>query len=362
LSKFRYIFNKSPWDDFDSEGQNNENIFNKRKNNKFNFDNFQPNFTPKWFLFGILAFALLWLSSGIYKLEEGEQALVVRFGKFNRISGAGLNYHFPNPIEKIYIEKVDQSRRLEIGYRSSGRGSFIGNNSSTDVKTESIMLTGDENIVSLHVDVTWHISNLSDYIFNISDPIDTVKSVAGSAIREVIGNTPIASILSNQKQMIANKIERLMQSMLDQYGAGVFIEQVKLLRAEPPEEVIAAYRDVQTAKADKEKIINEAEAYKNDILPRARGEAAKIIEIAGGYKASIISRAEGDVARFNALYSQYSQNKEVMKSRLHMETMEYLLQNSNKIIIEGGEFLPHMALQQKNIFNNSNNKIVRDNE
>lgn len=339
------ILKKSPWDDFEPE----ENIFTKKRKEQFKLNDFRFNLSPKIIFAALGLLVFLWIISGFYKIEEGEQAIITRFGKFNRIGTAGLNYRLPSPFEATYIEKVDQSRRLEIGYRSTGKARIGGAVSSTDVRNESIMLTGDENIISLNVDVTWHIGDLSKYYFNITDPQDTVKAAAGSAIREVVGNTAITSILSNKKQMIAEKIEKLMQSILDQYESGVIIEQVKLLRAEPPEEVIASYRDVQTAKADKQKIINESEAYKNDILPRARGEAAKIIEEANGYKAEILSKAEGDTSRFNLIYDQYVAAKEVTESRLYLETIESVLQNSDKVIM-GGEMLPHMAVNQKNLF------------
>jgi len=262
----------------------------------------------------------------------------------------GLNYHAPAPFEKTIIEKVDESRRIEIGYRSTGRSRAGGAVSTRDIKSESIMLTGDENIIELHVDVMWHINDLSKYIFNLNEQQETVKAISESAIREVIGNTPISSVLSNQKQAIGDKIEILIQQILNQYGAGVMVEQVKLLRAEPPEEVIAAYRDVQTAKADKEKVINESEAYQNDVLPRARGESAKIHEEAEGYKAEVIAKANGNAARFNSLYTQYSMGKEVTRSRLYIETMESILQDTNKIIMGSEGMLPHMAVNQKNLF------------
>lgn len=344
---YSQIFKRSPWDDQETD----ENIFTKKRKDHFNFNELQFNFSPRIIVFALMLIGVLWLISGFYKIDEGEQALVTRFGKFNRIGTAGLNYHLPSPIEEIYVEKVDQSRRLEIGYRSTGKARIGGAVSSTDIKNESIMLTGDENIISLNVDVTWHISDISKYYFNITDPQDTVKSAASSAIREVVGNTPITSILSNKKQMIASKIEKLMQSILDQYESGVIIEQVKLLRAEPPEEVIASYRDVQTAKADKQKIINESEAYKNDILPRARGEAAKIIEEANGYKVEILSKAQGDTARFNSVYDQYIKAQEITENRLYLETIESVLKDTNKVIM-GSDMLPHMAVNQKNLFEN----------
>jgi len=341
------IFKKSPWDDLEQE----ENIFTKkRKKDQFNFDNFQFNFSFKMVLLVLVALFALWLSSGVYEIKEGQQAVVMRFGKYHRLAMPGLNYHAPAPFEKTIIEKVDESRRIEIGYRSTGRSRAGGAVSTRDIKSESIMLTGDENIIELHVDVMWHINDLSKYIFNLNEQQETVKAISESAIREVIGNTPISSVLSNQKQAIGDKIEILIQQILNQYGAGVMVEQVKLLRAEPPEEVIAAYRDVQTAKADKEKVINESEAYQNDVLPRARGESAKIHEEAEGYKAEVIAKANGNAARFNSLYTQYSMGKEVTRSRLYIETMESILQDTNKIIMGSEGMLPHMAVNQKNLF------------
>ncbi len=341
------ILKKSPWGESEDD---EENIFTRKrkKNNQMNFDNFNFKFDKKILLIFAALIGIMWLSSGIYKVNEGEQAIIMRFGKFNRSATPGLNFHFPSPIEKRIVEKVDKSRRIEIGYRSTGAARSTGAVSARDIKGESIMLTGDENIVSLHVDVMWHIDDLSKYVFNIEKPEVTVKAAAESAIREVIGNTPISSVLSNKKQMIADKMEKQMMQTLSQYNSGVVIEQVKLLRAEPPEEVIAAYRDVQTAKADKEKAINESEAYQNDILPRARGEAAKIVQEAEGYKASVIARAKGDASRFNAVYVQYASNKSVMKDRLYLEAIEEILQDSNKIIMGGNGMLPHMSINQKN--------------
>lgn len=342
------LFQKSPWDDFEEEQE--ENIFTRKRKPQFNFDNFNFNFNGKIISLILLALAALWLASGAYKVEEGEQAIIIRFGKFNRSASPGLNYHIPMPFEKVIKEKVDQSRRVEIGYRSTGRARLGGAVSSRDVSSESLMLTGDENIIELNVDITWHIKDLSEYIFNIDNPQETVKAAAESAIREVIGNTPITSVLSNQKQAIAARIEKLIQGILDQYKSGVAVEQVKLLKAEPPKQVIAAYRDVQTAKADKEKLINEAEAYVNDIIPRARGNAARLLEQAEGYRAEIISKAEGNVARFDAIYTQYVQNKNVTKDRLYLEMIEDILEDATKIIMGNDNMLPHMSVSPHNLF------------
>jgi modulator of FtsH protease HflK len=343
------ILKKSPWDNFQED--NSDNIFTKKRKDQFNLGDFNFNFNlnGKVILIILALLVTIWMSSGIYKIEEGQQAIVMRFGKFHRISLPGLNYHLPIPIETKIIEKVDQSRRVEVGYRSTGQTMVGGVVSARDVKKESLMLTGDENIIELHVDAMWHIKDLANYIFNIDNQLETVKAAAESAIREVIGNTKITSVLSNKKQDVAVKIEELMQRILDQYESGVEIEQVKLLKAEPPKEVIDAYRDLQTAKADKEKVINESEAYMNDVLPKARGESARILQKAEGYQAEVIAKAKGNVSRFNAVYKEYMQNKDVTKNRLYLEAMEDILTDSNKVIMGGDGMLPHMSVNQKNI-------------
>ncbi len=337
------IFKKSPWDDSEEK----ENIFTRpRTNNKFNFDFNTFQFNNIYIVFILVALSFLWLASGIYEVQEGEEAAVVRFGRFVRKGYPGLNYHLPKPFETIEIQKINKSRRIEIGYKSSGSSNF--NASATKANSaESAMLTGDENIVELNCDVMWHISDLEKFIFNIASTEEAVRTTAESAIREVIGNTPISSVLSDQKQEITNKIERLTQKILDQYNAGVSIENVQLLKAEPPAEVLDAYRDVQTSEADKEREINQAQSYKNDILPKARGEAAKILEEAKGYKQEIIAKAQGDSKRFLSIYEQYVINKQLTRDRLYLEAVEMVLKGSDKTIVSPGMMLPHMAVEQK---------------
>lgn len=349
--KFSQILKKSPWEDFEEE----ENIFTKkRKDSKGNFNlnfnhfNFQDN---KYLIYLVIAIIfVLWLASGLYMVKEGEQAVVTRFGAYNRIGVPGLNYHLPKPFESVTIEQVNQYRKVEIGYRSSTNSMRNTSSTGRDISGESIMLTGDENIVELNVYVMWYISDVKDYVFNVLGQPETVKAVAESAIREVIGNTPIASILSNKKQEIAEDILQLMQQTLNLYASGIKVDQVQLLKAEPPKEVIQAYRDVQTSRADKEREINQAQSYQNDIIPRARGDAAKIIQDAEGYAADVVARAQGDTARFNAVYKQYVENKEVTKNRLYLETIEKILQKSDKVVVGSEAMLPHMSMGEKNLF------------
>ncbi|WP_367364467.1 FtsH protease activity modulator HflK [Candidatus Tisiphia endosymbiont of Nedyus quadrimaculatus] len=348
---YTQVLKKSPWGDSEEEEKSEYNIFTRpRKKNKFNLNDFYNKFS---FNNNIMALVLLslvavWFASGVYEVKEGEEAAVMRFGKFVRKGFPGLNYHLPLPFEQVVVEKVNQSRRIEIGYRSTS--SLRSNMDNTKaVAAESTMLTGDENIVALNCDIMWHITDLEKYIFNIVNPEDSVKTAAESAIREVIGNTPISSILSDQKQEITNKIEGLTQKILDHYNAGVGIEKVQLLKAEPPAEVIDAYRDVQTSKADKEREINQAQSYNNDILPKARGQAAKIVQEAEGYRQEVISRAEGDSKRFAAVYTQYVANKSITKDRLYLEAIENILTDTSKVIMGTNGVLPHMAIQQNKI-------------
>jgi membrane protease subunit HflK len=311
--------------------------------NDFNPSNFNMNFSSRLIYMILAALVFMWFASGIYEIKEGEEAIVIRFGKFVRKGSPGLNYRLPSPIEVAIVEKVNQSRRIEIGYRSGvvSRGS---NTPQREIALESTMLTGDENIAYLNCDVMWHIKNLEDYVFSVANPEDTVKTTAESVIRNVIAETPISSLLSSQKQEIADKIDAATQKILDQYGIGVQIDQVQLLKAEPPAEVIDAYRDVQTSKADKEREINQAQSYNNDVLPRARGEAAKLLQEAEGYKQEIISTAEGDTKRFNAVLAQYQNAKQVTRDRLYLETMIDVLQGANKVVTSS-DVLPHMAIK-----------------
>lgn len=328
---------RSPWDN-DNEYNNSNDFFKNIKNKQL------PSFDFKNKIFYILLiFVALWLLSGIYEVKEGEEAVILRFGKFVRQAYPGLNYRLPKPIEQLYIEKVNMSRRVEVGYRSNE--SVISDN-SRDVAFESIMLTGDENILKLNCDVMWHISDLPQYMFSVALPQETVKAVTQSVLREVIGCTPIADALSNQKQAIADKIHTLIQAMLDRYNIGIKIEQVQLLKVEPPDEVISAYRDVQTSRADKEREINQAQAYRNDLIPKARGRAAEMLQQAEGYKEEVISTAQGDVKRFNALFIAYMQNKQVTRSRLTLDTIKEVMSGTQKTIVGDGVILPHMQLTQ----------------
>ena len=295
------------------------------------------------FIIGAIA---VWALSGFYRVDADEQGVVLRFGKYTNMTQPGLNYHLPFPIESVMTPKVSRVNRIDVGFRSSNEGSrgAIG-----DIKEESAMLTGDENIVDINYSVFWVIKDASKYLFNIQDPIGTIKVVAETAMREVIARKKIQTILTQGRAEIEIEVQKIMQQILDSYGSGVDITQVQAQKSDPPAQVIDSFRDVQAAKADKERAQNEAEAYANDVIPRARGEAAKIIQEAEGYKKEVVAQAEGEASRFIAIYNEYAKAKTVTQERMYLETMEKVLSGVNKIIIDkqsGSGVVPYLSLPE----------------
>lgn len=279
-------------------------------------------------LIGIIAL-LLWLSSGVYFVGPDEQGVVLRFGAYHRTTSSGLNYHFPYPIETAMTPKVTAVNRAEIGYRSgmTGRGQ--------EMSEESLMLTGDENIIDVNFEVQWKIDDAADFLFNVRNQEETVKSVSESAMREIIGQTPIATVLAEGKLKVEQDTEALIQKMLDEYKAGIEVVRVNLLKADPPAQVIDAFRDVQTARADMETARNQADAYRNDIIPKARGKAEQMVLDAEAYKQEVIAKAQGEASRFSSVYEEFKQAKDITKKRMYLETMEEIMAGMNKVIVEG---------------------------
>src|SRR5712692_3366851 len=274
----------------------------------------------------------LWAASGVYRVLPDELGVVLRFGAYNRRTQAGRDYHRPQPIESVLKPSVTRINRTEIGFRSGESGVRAG--TSRDLPQEALMLTGDENIVDINFTVFWIIKEAQSYLFNIRNPEGTVKSAAESAMREVVGQTPIAQALAEGRGKIEADTEHLLQGILDAYGAGIQITQVQLAKVDPPAPVIESFRDVQRALADKERLRNEAEAYRNDIIPRARGDSVRIRQEAEAYRAEIVARSTGDADRFTAVYRAYKVAQDVTAQRLYLETMEEILKNANKIIID----------------------------
>ena len=297
------------------------------------------------FLLIVLSVIVFWLASGIYLVRPDEQGVVLSFGQYNRTTGSGLNYHLPYPFESVLTPRVTVINRVEIGKRAADdRGRAAASNSSME---ERLMLTGDENIVDINFEVQWQISSAPEFLFNVRNPEATVKTMAESAMREVIGRTPIAVALAEGKLEIAVATKKLLQETLNEYKAGIEIVSVNLLDTDPPSQVIDAFRDVQTARADMETARNQAEAYRNDILPRARGEAQKLILDAEGYKQEVIARAQGEASRFSAVYNEYKVAKDVTEKRIYLETMEEIMTGMNKVILDskGSQgVLPYMPL------------------
>jgi len=294
----------------------------------------------------IIALVLIWLASGFYRVLPDEQGVVLQFGKYIKTTQPGLNYHIPYPIERVLTPKVTKVNRVEIGYRQSP------DNRTTqirDVPEESLMLTGDENIVDIDFSVFWIINDAGKFLFNVQVPELTIKSAAETSMREVIGQSKIQSIFTEGRTEIEDKTRVLIQSILDDYETGVTITQVQTQKADPPGEVIDSFRDVQAARADLERQRNEAEAYANDIIPRARGEAEQILQSAEGYKQKVIADSEGKAARFLSIQSEYAKAPVVTKQRIFYETMESVFGDMEKIVIDndsGQGVLPYLPLPE----------------
>jgi membrane protease subunit HflK len=284
-----------------------------------------------------IAVIALWLASGFYRVEPDQQGIVMRFGAYDRSTLPGLNYHLPWPIEHVELLAVTRINRTEIGYRSAGGDPNMPNAPARALRTvpeESLMLTGDENIIDIDVAVFWRINNAVDYLFNIRNPDVVVKAVAESVMREVIGRTPIQPALTELRASIETDVRRETQQILDQYKAGVEITQVQLQKVDPPEAVIESFRDVQRANTDAERLRNEADAYRNDIVPRARGDAARIIAEAEGAKAASVADATGQTQRFLSVLAAYQQARAVTLQRMYIETMQDIMSRSSSVILD----------------------------
>ena len=284
----------------------------------------------------VLAVIALWGFSGFFRVEPDELGVVLRFGQFNREVQPGLNYHLPYPIETALTPQALRVNKLNIGFRESDdmrRGT-----TQRDVPEESLMLTGDENIVDVDFSVLWKVkpNAVGDYLFNIQNPEGTVKAVAESAMREVVGRSNIGPILTGARQTIETAVQALMQKTLDEYGAGIVIQQVQLQKVDPPTQVIDAFRDVQAARSDLERAQNEAQTYANKIVPEARGRAAKITQDADAYKSQTVADAKGQTSRFLQVYDQYKKAPDVTRRRMYLETMERILGSTDKTIIDTG--------------------------
>ena len=303
----------------------------------------------KSIILGLVILGFIWLASGLYRVLPDEQGVVLRFGKFTKTTQPGLNYHIPVPIESVQTPKVTKVNRMDIGFRSERDSGFSTGGGVADVPEESLMLTGDENIVNIDFSVFWVIKDAGKFLFKIQDPQGTVKAAAETAMREVIAKSAIQPILTEGRAKIEIETQEIIQSILDEYNSGIQVTQVQTQKADPPDQVIDAFRDVQAARADMERSKNEAEAYANDVIPRARGEAQKILQAAEAYKKQVVAKAEGEASRFLAIYNEYVKAKRVTQDRMYLETMEKVLADINKIIIDknaSSGVVPYLPLKE----------------
>lgn len=282
---------------------------------------------------------IIWLSSGIYKVQPDEQGVVLRFGQWVDTQEPGLHYHLPFPVETVMLPKVTQINEVRLG-----SGSL-----TTDDPHSRQMLTGDENIVEADCSVSWKIKDAGRFLFSIKNPELNVKVAAESALREIISRTPIQAAMSDKRQQVADQTRDLLQSILDDEHAGILITQVQLQRVDPPAEVIDAFNDVQRARADQERARNEAQAYSNDILPKARGEADKISQDAEAYQSQVVDLAEGEAKSFSALYQSYLKHKDVTAWHLYLDGVDTMLKKAKRVMIDatgkgGASVVPYMQL------------------
>jgi modulator of FtsH protease HflK len=294
----------------------------------------------------------IWGMSGFYRVQSEELGIVLRFGKHVDDAQPGLRYHLPYPIETVLLPKALRVNTISIGMTlidDPGRRS----RTMRDVPEESLMLTGDENIVDVDFTVLWRIKpkGAADYLFNIQNPEGTVKAVAESAMREVIGRSNIQPILTGARTSTELSVQQLMQKTLDGYGSGIEISQVQMQKVDPPAQVIDSFRDVQAARANLEQLQNEAQTYANRIVPEAKGRSAQILQAAEGYKQQATAEARGQSARFLKVYDEYAKAKDVTRERIYLETMERILGSSEKLIYDTGSgpsqgVVPYLPLNE----------------
>ena len=305
--------------------------------------------SPKIIILLVVVAAMLWLATGFYRVQPGQQGVALIFGKVVKSTPPGLDYNLPAPIGEVFTPQVDRSRRVDIGFRGAGEVSR-GRNSERDVLEESLMLTGDQNIVDMDFTVFWKISDASKYLFNIRVPENTVKVVAESAMREVVGQTNFDVAVTTGRESMQDKTKELMQTILNQYESGIEITTVQLQKSDPPSEVIDAFNDVQRARQDRDRLRNEAEAYANSIVPVARGLAEKDIQQAQGYREQQIQEAQGEADRFTSVYKAYKVAPEVTRRRMYLETLGEVLGNARKVIIDqkggGSGVIPYLPLPE----------------
>ncbi len=287
--------------------------------------------------------ALIWLVSGVYIIDEGNRGVVSRFGAYSETTQPGPHWHIPAPVEKVTLVNVEQQRFIEVGYRDTGRGS-----KSTVIPQESLMLTTDENIISVRLAVQYQINNARDYVFNVKNNEAVLKQLTESVERAVIGGNNMDYVLTEGRSDIVAQIKRDIQSAMDDYKAGILIASVNLQDAQPPEEVQSAFEDAIRAREDKQRLINEAQAYSNEIIPKARGAASRLLLEAEAYEAEKVAKAKGETERFDQLLVEYEKAPAITRKRLYLEAREKLLSSTNKVIVDAGQSAPQLYMPLQN--------------
>ena len=330
--------NQNPWGgnnqtppELDKVIKEFKNKFNGAFGAKKSGDNTTPQAPKGSVKFIVMVAVLVWMLSGIYIIDPAEKGIVLRFGAFQEETGQGPHWHLPFPIETVNRINVEQIRTAEIGYRNVVKGSRrMGGN----VSSESIMLTKDENMIDAKFAVQYKVNDAQAYLFNVANPDTTLRQVAESAIRQVVGQNTMDYILTEGRVSIADDIKGHSQELLDLYKTGLFITTVNMQDAQPPEQVQAAFSDAVKAREDKQRLINEAQTYANDILPKSRGLAARLLEESRAYKSEVVSKSEGESARFKQILAEYEKAPEVTKERLYRETMEGVLAATSKVVVD----------------------------
>jgi len=332
--------NKSPWETGSQPPDIDELLSNLQAKFKIGLSK------KEVFSYIIILAIIVWLATGIFIIDPEEQGVIKRFGEVTEVVGPGPHYHLPSPIETVQIAPVTAVRRLEIGFRTIQLGPPA---KYRRVLKESLMLTGDENIIDVQFIVQYRISDLENYLYSLTNPDVTVRSAAESAMREVIGDSSVTEALTVGKGIIENTTALLLQETMNSYKGGIKIENVKLQDVHPPDAVKEAFKDVVSAREDREKMINDAEGYRNNLVPKARGEAAQLINSAKAYAKEKVLVAIGESERFNLVYEEYKNAKDITRERILLETMADILPKVNKVIADkelGGNVLPFLPIGQ----------------
>ena len=345
----------NPWGGGSSGNKDLENSIKKAKEK---FGKFKIG-GPRNISILIIVALIIWLATGFYRVEPDEQGIELLFGKWNQVTTEpGLHYFFPTPFGKTMTPKVESIRKINVGYRSASELGFSSNSSDRNVLEESLMLTGDQNIVDVQFTVLYKIKDAGKFLFKLRNPETTVKDMSESVMREVVGQRDLEFLLTGGRQEVEQVVRSDLQDILDEYESGILVQSIQLQSVNPPALVIDAFDEVQRARQDKEKLVNEANSYMNKIVPNARGDAAKLVQEATAYKEQVIKQAEGVAQNFIDVYNSYKVTKYVTRQRIYLETLTEVLEGPNKIILdstgEGQGVVPYLPINEliKNKVNN----------